>query len=618
MPEKFTLRTAFQQIFQLGRAIRLVWRSSPSWTLVQLGLVVVQGLLPLASLYCTKRIVDAVTIGLSSTDLMAAFRQVIVWIGLAAGVAVLTAVCGSISNLAREAQSMRVTDTVTDLLHSQSIAVDLGYYEDPKYFDTLHRAQQEAPWRPTQIVWGLVQVVQNSISLAGILVMLVAFNWYLGLILFAAVIPGTAVRFIHARKRFELQTTQTETDRQAWYFHWLLVDTWFAKELRLFHLGDLFRERYRQLQNSLRKGQLTLASRQAIAEFILEIFSISAIFVTVGLSAFQALRGKLSVGDLMMIYLGFQNGLGSLQAILYGLAGLYENNLFLSNFYQFMELQPTIQPPANPLHVPEKALRGVRFEGVSFTYPGGSQPALQDISFQIEPGEVVALVGENGSGKTTLVKLLCQLYRPSSGKITYDDIDLSLFAPRDWQRLFSIIFQDYAHYFLTAWENIWLGDVERQPDRERIDATARLTGADAVIQPLPKGYDTPLGTYFFQGHELSTGEWQKVALARLFWREARIFVLDEPASSLDPLAEARLFEQFRALLGGRSAILISHRFPTVQVADQIYVLENGRVVEHGSHAELLRLNGRYTRLYKAQEEPYRKAAQEAGFAGISD
>jgi ATP-binding cassette subfamily B protein len=608
MPEKLSFRKVFQQVVRIDRAIRLVWTNSPGWTLVQLGLVIIQGLLPLAGLYLTKQIVDSISTGIASADLDAALRQVLFYVGMAAAVALLSAICSSLSELSREAQSMRVTDAVSDLLHKQSVAVDLGYYEDPQYYDTLHRAQQEAPWRSMQIVWGLTQVVQYSISLAGILALLISFNWLLGLILAAAVLPGTIVRFLHAQKRFELQQRQTEPDRQAWYFHYLMVDNGFAKELRLFHLGDFFRERFNNLQRSLRKGQLDLTNRRVLAEFVVQTISTITVYATVGLAAFQALQGQITVGDLMMIYLGFQNALGALQTVLFGLAELYENNLFLSNFYEFLALKPAIQAPADPRPIPAQPREGIRFENVSFTYPGQSQPALSEVNFTLKPGEVIALVGENGSGKTTLVKLLCQLYRPSQGEITLDGIRLDCFDPADWMRQFSVIFQDYAQYFLTAGENIWIGDTEQEAERSRIAAAAQKTGADSVIERLPKGYDTPLGNYFYQGHELSIGEWQKVALARLFWREAQIFILDEPASSLDPLAEARLFEDFRRLLNGRSAILISHRFPTVQVADRIYVLQEGRIIEQGAHAELLRLNGRYAQLYRAQETPYRKAA----------
>jgi ATP-binding cassette subfamily B protein len=608
MPEKLTFRNVFKQLLSLDRAVRLVWKSAPGWTLAQLGLVVVQGLLPLASLFLTKQIVDTVTVGISSGDVAGTLKETLVWISLAALTALLAAWTNSLSNLVKEIQSMRVTDAVSDLLHAQSVVVDLGYYEDPQYYDTLHRAQQDAPWRPMQIIWGLIEAARNSISLVGILVMLLRFNWVLGMILLAAVLPGTMVRFFHAQKRFDLQQKQTEAERKSWYYHWLLIDRDFAKELRLFRLGDFFRQRYRGLQEDLRKSQIDLANRRALADIIVQTLSTVMIYLTVGIAAYQALLGQISVGDLMVIYLGFQSGIGALQGILWGLAELYENNLFLSNFYQFLSLNPAIQPPEHPLPLPERSRDGIRFENVSFAYPGQERLALKEINLSLKPGEVIALVGENGSGKTTLVKLLCQLYRPSSGQITLDGTSQDCFAPVDWMRQFSVIFQDYAQYFLTAWENIWLGDAEQEPERTQIRQAAQKTGADEVIQRLPQAYDTPLGNYFYQGHELSTGEWQKVALARLFWRKACIFILDEPASSLDPLAEAALFTRFKSMLDGRSAVLISHRFPTVQRADRIFVLNAGCIVEQGTHAELLRMNGYYAQLYRAQEEPYRRAA----------
>jgi ATP-binding cassette subfamily B protein len=307
----------------------------------------------------------------------------------------------------------------------------------------------------------------------------------------------------------------------------------------------------------------------------------------------------------VMYYQGFQSGLGFMQGILRGLAGLYEDNLFLSNFYRFLDLAPAVKSPPHPAPVPKKALQGLAFHKVSFTYPGSCHEVLSEIDLTLAPGQVIALVGENGSGKTTLVKLLSRLYDPAAGKITLDGCDLRDFDLTAWRREISVIFQDYVRYYLTARDNIGFGNVESRPSMERIVAAARLSGADALISSMPQGYDTVLGHQFNKGEELSTGQWQKIALARSFLRDAHILVLDEPTCSLDPLAEEELFRQFRTMIAGRSAILISHRFTTVQLADYIYVLEQGKITEQGTHDRLIGRGGKYARLFDLQAQHYR-------------
>jgi len=377
----------------------------------------------------------------------------------------------------------------------------------------------------------------------------------------------------------------------------------------------VFRDRFRTLRQELRDGRLALTRRRRRNDLLAQVVATAAIYGTFALISYQALPGEMSLGDVVMYYQGFQAGLGYLRSILQGLTGLYEDNLFLSNFYQFLDLAPKMQVPAHPLPAPNPMRQGVVFRDVQFAYPSGTRAVLEGIDLTLAPGQVIALVGSNGSGKTTLIKLLCRLYDPSAGSIQVDGVDLRDLDPTDWRRQISVMFQDYVGYHLPAWENIWLGNVQSKADRERIEQSARRSGADEVIARLPDGYDTILGHQFRGGQELSIGEWQKIALARAFLRDASIVVLDEPTSYLDPLAEAELFEQFRRVIEGRSGIIISHRFSTVRMADTIYVVEGGHVSERGSHGELMARGGTYARLFNTQAKSYVRGADSPG-AGV--
>ena len=599
-----TSRQRIQAAFHIGRALRLVWQTAPRWTLANVALVVVQGGLPLASLYVLKRILDAVAASVVGPGRPELVQHVWLWILVAGGLALLTAFTRLLGEYATEAQSLQVTDAVAEILHAQSIAVDLAYYEDPAYYDTLHRAQGEAPYRPARIVNGLIQMTQNGLALVGIAAWLVSLNWLLAAVLFLAVLPGAFARLVYSRRLYGLQREQTEQDRRAWYYHTVLTEVLHAKELRIFNLGALFQARYREVRKALRSGTLALARHRVVTELLAQVVAIAALFGSLAWLALQTLRGAVTLGDLAVYYLGFQTGLNLLQTVLRSLAGLYEDNLFLTNLYQFLDLVPIVSAPRQPMAVPQPMTSGIAFHDVAFRYPSHASDTLEGIDVTLAPGEVIALVGENGSGKTTLIKLLCRLYDPTRGEITIDGISLRDLDPVKWRREISVAFQDYAHYALTAGENIWLGDVDRPPDPEGIARAGGRSGADAVVSRLPDGYDTLLGRWFQQGQELSEGEWQRIAMARAFWRDARILILDEPSSSLDPIAEAELIRQFRALLGGRSAIIISHRLSTVQMADRIYVVDRGRVVERGTHAALVARNGHYARLYRAQAKHY--------------
>ncbi len=604
-PSPHPLKLKLQQTLRFLPALRLVWQSAPRWTIARVILLFIQGTLPLLSLYLTKLVVDTVAASLTAPDKTAAFRQAALLLALAGVVTLITTLCNSLSELVNTAQSQRVTDYMQGILHAKSIEVDLEYYENPQYHDTLQRAQQEAPYRPNKILNSLAQIGQNGISLLAITGLLLSSYWWFAIVLFLAAIPAMLVRLKYARIMYHWQRKRTPMERQAWYFGWLLTGDMSAKEIRLFDLGNLFSQRFRHLRQQIYKENLAIATRRSIASLGAQSIAGLVMFGAYAFILYQAIKGILTLGDLALYHQAFQRGRNALQGFLSSLSGLYEDNLFLTNLYEFLDLKPKIVAPSNPQPLPQPLKTGIAFNHVSFQYSTTTRKALEDITLTIHPGEVVALVGENGSGKTTLIKLLCRLYDPTDGSITLDGIDLRQFEISDLRCQISVIFQDYAKYYLSAMENIWLGNINLPPTEETITKAAYRSGANEVINSLPHGYDTILGKWFDQGEELSIGQWQKIALARAFLRDSQVIVLDEPTSALDPKAEYEVFKKFRQLIKGQSAILISHRLSTVRMADRIYLLEKGRIAESGTHDELIQLGGTYAHLFETQAQHYR-------------
>ncbi len=600
MAEAAPLREKLRHTLRLDRAARFVFRAAPGWTLLNAGLAAVQALVPLLSLYLIKLIVDSVAEALGRADPQEALGRVLLFVGLAGGVAVLNALARLGAGLAQEAQSLAVTDYMYRVLHARSIGADLAYYENPSYFDTLHRAQTEGPHRPTRIVNGLVNAARSGFSLAAMAGLLVSFHWIMAVVLAAAALPGIVVKTLHAGRMYRWQRRRTQDLRRVSYLNWLLTGASHAKEVRLFGLGGLFSGWFDELRGLLRSEQMGISRRRAAWELGAQVWALLAVFGSLAYIAYRAVQGAITLGDMVMFFQAFQRGLGFLQEMLSGMAGLYEDNLFLKNLFEFLDIEPGVRDPESPVPVPSPMRRGIEADRVTFRYPGTDRPALKDVSLRVGPGEVVALVGENGSGKSTLVKLLCRLYDPDQGAVRMDGEDLRRFRVGELRRRFSVLFQDFVRYHMTAGENIRLGDIELSPGERRIEQAARRAGIHRRIERLPRGYETQLGRLFEEGEELSAGEWQKVALARAFVRDAQVIILDEPTSSMDARSEYEVFEGFRGLLDGRAAVLVSHRFSTVRLADRIYVFQEGRIIEEGSHEQLLALGGTYAELYGKQ------------------
>lgn len=592
-------RQKIKSILQLNRTLGFVWRASPGGGLISAALVLIQGLFPLAMLYLIKLIVDEAAQAISAPG-TGNLDWILTLVAAAAGVSLLQAACSQAATLANTTLSMKVSDYIYDLLHRKSLRVGLDFYENPAYFDTLHRAQMEGPYRPASIVNTLVNIGRDAVSLTAVTGLLVYFHWAVPLLLFAAVFPGMWVKIRFSQKMYQWHRRRTQTHREASYLNWLITGYIHAKEIRLFGLGDLFGKRFSELRQIIRLEKLQIEKKKAIAATFAQITTIAAMFGALGFIVFRTVLGRITIGDLVMYYQAIQRGLGFFQSLLTGLSGLYEENLFISYFYEFLDVEETVTDPPVPRPMAEPVKEGISLEKVNFTYPQASEKILEDITFSIAPGEVVALVGENGAGKSTLAKLLCRLYDPDSGRITIDGTDIRQIRLAELRRKIGVLFQDFAKYHFTARRNIWFGNIDVPEDSPEIEKAAQNAGAHEFISRLPRGYETLLGKMFEAGEELSGGQWQKIALARTFMRDAQLIILDEPASSLDADSEYEIFQNFKKLLGNKSAVLISHRFSTVKMADKIIVLQHGRIQEQGSHTALLERNGPYARWFEKQ------------------
>ena len=602
-PETFRARArlAFQMI---PKALGLVWQATPRFATTNAILTVVQGVLPAITLYFSKAIVDGVITALR-VQTRVETQHVLTLVALWFGVQLLASLLQTVSQLVTSLQSDLLSNHISVRLMEKANALDLSYFENAQFYDKLENARREAGYRPSQMVQQLFGLLRSTVTLISVIGVLASLSWWLVLLVVAVSIPSFIYQAKYSGQFFSLLTGRAPEQRKLNYLGYLLTTDSPVKELRIFGLHGTLLERYRQIFAKFYKENRDLTIRRTASQFALGALGTVVSGLTYIYVVLEVIAGRITVGGLTLYYQAFQQSQSQVSNILSGIGSTYENSLFLSNLFAFLAYAPELPVRADPLPVPQPIREGIVLDHVSFKYPGTDKWVLEDISFAIRPGETIALVGANGAGKTTLVKLLTRLYDPTEGHITIDGIDLREFDPAALRSRVGVIFQDYVKYQLTAGENIGFGRIEAIEDTGRIERSAVEAGADAVIASLPQGYDTPLGRWFQDGQELSIGQWQKVALARAFMRDADLLILDEPTSSLDVRSEYEVFRAFDELTEGKMAVLISHRFSTVRMAGRIVVIEDGRVIEDGSHDELILKGGRYHELFDMQAASYR-------------
>jgi ATP-binding cassette subfamily B protein len=594
------LRNAAAQVRYLPRALGLVWAAARGWTAGWVGLLAVQGALPLATVYLTRALVDGVVGAVRAGGEWGSVRPVLVLVAVMAGVVLLGEALRSASGWVRAHQSELIEDHIAGLIQRKSVEADLAFYDWPDFYDHLHRARAEASYRPVALLESLGSLLQNGLTLAAMLAVLAPFGWWLPVVLFVSTLPALYVVLRASVRQHQWRVRSTADERRTWYYDWLLTSRETAAELRLFGLGERFQAAYRSLRERLRGERLKLSREQSLAELGA---GASALLLSGGClawMAWRAARGLVSLGNLALFYQAFQQGLRLMRSLLENVGQLYYNSLFLGNLFEFLALEPQVADPANPQPAPATLKDGIRFRRVTFRYPGSREAVLRDFDLTIPAGRVAALVGPNGAGKSTLIKLLCRFYDPEAGGIELDGADLREFSIAELRRRMAVFFQEPVHYNATVTENVALGDVSASQGAAGIAAAAQAAGADAIIARLPQGYDNLLGRSFLDGAELSGGEWQRIALARAFLRRAPILILDEPTGGMDPWAEVEWMARFRSVAAGRTAILITHRITTAMRADIIYVMAQGAIVECGGHEELLRRGGLYAQSWTAR------------------
>ena len=591
------------QLPYFPKTLRLVISAAPGYGAAWGTLLLVQGLLPIAMVYLTRALVNGFVDVVRGTSSPYHSYRVILLIATIAALTVTREALRVGTAVVRTAQAGLIQDRISGLIHQKSVEADMAFYDNAEFYDHLHRARSEGPHRPLALLENLGAIVQNGLTLISMLAVLSAFRFWLPAALFATTLPALYIVIRHALDQHYWRVRETADERRSWYYDWLLTSAETGAELRLFGLGQKFQRAFQDIRTNLRAQRLRLAKKQASSELFAGSFGFSAAGLALAWMAWQALRHQLTLGDLALFFQAFQQGSQLSRSLLDNVGQVYSNALFLGDLFEFLGLESKISSPRGIRPV-MKLEHAIRFRSVCFRYPGAQTLALCGLDLEIAAKRITAIVGTNGAGKSTLLKLLCRFYDPEEGSIELDGIDLRKFDLNELRGALTVLFQQPVHYNTTAVENIALGHPSHSANLAAVRTAAESAGAADVINNLPDRYNQLLGRRFENGMELSTGEWQRIALARAFLRKAPIVILDEPTSAMDPWAEADWLTRFQRLAVGHTVIVITHRFTTAMIADTIHVMSDGQLLESGSHEQLLQKGGLYSRGWWDQNASY--------------
>ena len=600
-----SLRKVFA-VFQYSRvAIEIVWSTSAALTVVMAVTTLVTGVLPAAIASVGGLFVDAVSSVFQQTGVSAeqARSDVLFYVFVEVGLVILMTGAQRVNSVCQSIMRVLLGNKINVMILAKALTLELAHFEDAEYYHKLTRARREASSRPLSLVIKTFDLMRDLVLLLTIGIWLFQFSPYAVLLLAGAGVPAFIAEAKFSGEAFRLFRRRSAERRMQFYLELVLTREDGVKEVKLLQLGKLFLKRYVDIFKNIYKEDRNLVIRRGLWGYVLGLLASAAFYFAYGWVGFAALAGAITIGQMTMYIAQFRLGQTAVTNSLSAINGMYEDNLYLSTLTEYLEHEVPEQTGDQAKGPnPED---GIRFENVSFYYSGSDSPALHSVSLHIKPGESMAIVGENGSGKTTLIKLLTRLYTPTEGRIFLEGLELKYWDIDVLRRKIGVIFQDFARYQLIVGENIGIGDVEEIGEAVRVEEAARKGMADVFVKDLPNSYNTQLGTWFKDGKELSGGQWQKIALSRAFMRsKADILILDEPTAAIDARAEAEIFAHFRDLTANKISIIISHRFSTVRMADHIIVLEKAKIIEEGSHQELLQANGQYATLFNLQAQGY--------------